>query len=64
MIQNKDGKSHSLPKHDLESLFYVMASMCDYKLPWSEELIGEELQDLDDYFDFKAQVTDEEIIGI
>lgn len=56
--------SHSLPKHDLESLIYVMASMCDYKLPWSEELIGKELQDLEDYFAFKAQVTDDEIIGI
>jgi serine/threonine protein kinase len=53
--------SHSLPKHDLESVIYVMASMCDHKLPWNEELIGRDLEDLDDYFKFKAQVTDEQV---
>jgi len=61
---NGEYPSHSLIKHDLESVIYVMSSMWGYQLPWDAELIGEELVDLDDYFAFKSKITDKEIIDL
>lgn len=56
--------SHYLPKHDLESVIYVMAHIWGYQLPWDEDLIGMNLTDLEDYFDFKSKVTDQDIIDL
>lgn len=33
-------------------------------MPWDAELIGEDLTDLNDYFDFKAEVSDDDIIEL
>lgn len=41
-----------------------MASMWGYQLPWDAELIGRDLTDLTDYFNFKASVTDQQIIDL
>lgn len=62
----KDGyyPSHYLPKHDLESVIYVMASVWGYQLPWDADLIGEELTDFEDYFDFKSKITDQEVMDL
>lgn len=41
-----------------------MASMCGYQLPWDADLIEEEFTDINDYFLFKSNVTDQQIIDL
>lgn len=41
-----------------------MTAMCGYQVPWDDDLIGTSLGSLEDFLDFKAQVTDQEIINL
>jgi len=55
---------HTLPMHDLESLIFLMTSICQYSLPWDEELIGREIADVHEYLQFKSQVSDDKIVNL
>jgi len=50
--------------HDLESLIFLMTSICQYSLPWDEELIGREIADVHEYLQFKSQVSDDKIVNL
>ena len=62
--ENEVFPSHSSPKHDLESIIYVLAKECHYHLPWDADLIEKDFENIDDYFEFKSNVTDEQIIDL
>eukprot|EP00345_Euplotes_harpa_P002284 CAMPEP_0168332094 /NCGR_PEP_ID=MMETSP0213-20121227/8749_1 /TAXON_ID=151035 /ORGANISM="Euplotes harpa, Strain FSP1.4" /LENGTH=44 /DNA_ID= /DNA_START= /DNA_END= /DNA_ORIENTATION= len=41
-----------------------MTSICQYSLPWDEELIGREIADVHEYLQFKSQVSDDKIVNL
>mmetsp|Transcript_3745 Transcript_3745/g.3469 ORF Transcript_3745/g.3469 Transcript_3745/m.3469 type:complete len:135 (+) Transcript_3745:554-958(+) len=62
---NKAGKLvfSCSPKHDLESLIYLLTTELGFKLPWDSEVVEECFSEVNDFIEFKSRVTDKQIIN-
>lgn len=56
--------SHSEPKHDLESLIYVIVEMCGYQLPWGADMLDRDFESTDEYLEYKSNISDKQIIEL